>query len=139
MPRIDFTAVEDAQDFTPIPDGEYRCRVAEVEETATQMGDDMWNVELEVVEGEYAGRRIFDRLVFSDSALKRVKLVCRELGIDVSGEVDLVPETIRGRDCIVTVVTEEYENRNGETKRANRVPFTGYRSVGDDPDRGASY
>jgi hypothetical protein len=126
MPRIDFSTVEDAQDFSPLPDGKYLCRLAEVEEAGTQYGDEMWKLRFVVAEGPHKGRRIFDNMVFSEAALKRVKLICSRLGLDVSGELDLTPEAIKDRTCYVTVETDEYEEDEGKMKRRNIVPFAGY-------------
>jgi hypothetical protein len=129
MPKIDFNTVDDVQDFSPIPNGKYLCRVAEVEEAATQHGDEMWKLRFVVESGPHRGRCIFDNLVFSDAALKRVKLICSRLGLDVSRELDLTPSLIKGRTCYVTVETEEYEDHEGRTKRRNVVPFAGYDRV----------
>lgn len=126
MPRIDFNRVDDVQDFSPLPDGRYLCRLAEVEEAATQYGDEMWKLRFVVESGPHRGRYIFDNMVFSDAALKRVKLICSRLGLDVSGELDLTPSLIKGRRCYVTVETEEYEDYEGNTKQRNVVPFAGY-------------
>ena len=126
MPRIDFNRVDDVQDFSPLPDGRYLCRLAEVEEAATQYGDEMWKLRFVVESGPHRGRYIFDNMVFSDAALKRVKLICSRLGLDVSRELDLTPALIKGRSCYVTVETEEYEDYEGNTKQRNVVPFAGY-------------
>ena len=126
MPRIDFNRVDDVQDFSALPDGRYLCRLAEVEEAATQYGDEMWKLRFVVESGPHRGRYIFDNMVFSDAALKRVKLICSRLGIDVSGELDLTPALIKGRSCYVTVETEDYEDYEGNTKQRNVVPFAGY-------------
>ncbi len=126
MPRIDFNRVDDVQDFSPLPDGRYLCRLAEVEEAATQYGDEMWKLRFVVESGPHRGRYIFDNMVFSEAALKRVKLICSRLGIDVSGELDLTPNLLKGRSCYVTVETEEYEDYEGNTKQRNVVPFAGY-------------
>lgn len=126
MPKIDFNHVDDVQDFSPLPEGKYLCRIAEVEEASTQHGDEMWKLRLVVESGPYRGRYIFDNLVFSSAALKRVKLICGRLGLDVSGELELTPSLIKGRGCYVTVGTEEYEDHGGITKKRNVVPFAGY-------------
>jgi len=126
MPRIDFNNVDDVQDFSPLPDGKYLCRVAEVEEAATQYGDEMWKLRFVVESGPHRGRYIFDNMVFSDAAMKRVKLICSRLGLNVSGELDLTPAVIKGRSCYVTVETEEYEDQEGNSKKRNVVPFAGY-------------
>lgn len=139
MPKIDFNTIEDAEDFSPLPEGKYACRVAEVEEARTKGGDEMWKLRLEVVEGAHAGRIIFDNLVFSAAAMKRVKLICSRLGLDVSGEVDLTPDMIKGRPCRITVETEEYEDHEGRRRKRNVVPFAGYeRAAGGAQDPAAT-
>ena len=126
MPKIDFDKVDDVQDFSPLPEGQYFCRLAEVEEASTQYGDEMWKLRFAVAAGQYQGRYIFDNLVFSEAALKRVKLICSRLGLDVSGQLDLTPSSIKNRTCNVTVEVEEYEDNEGKTKKRNVVPFAGY-------------
>ena len=126
MPKINFKNVDDVQDFSPLPEGKYRCRVAEVEETSTQYGDEMWKLRLVVESGPHRGRYIFDNLVFSKAALKRAKLICSRLGLDVSGEIDVTPALVKDRTCDVTVNIEEYEDQEGNLKTRNVVPFDGY-------------
>ena len=138
MPRIDFNRVDDVQDFSPLPDGRYLCRLAEVEEAATQYGDEMWKLRFVAESGPHRGRYIIDNMVFSDAALKRVKLICSRLGLDVSRELDLTPSLIKGRSCYVTVETEEYEDYEGNTKQRNVVPFAGYDRADGAPATAAS-
>ena len=126
MARINFNTVDDIDDFSPLPEGQYLCRLAEVEEASTQYGDDMWKIRFVVAEGASQGRYIFDNLVFSEAALKRVKLVCSRLGLDVSGEVELTPDLLRDRTCLVSVEIEDYEDSEGNIKQRNAVPFAGY-------------
>ena len=126
MPQIDFRTIEDAQDFTPLPDGKYVCRLDTVEEAATQHGDEMWKLRFKVADGPYQDRLLFDNLVFSEAALKRVKLICARLGLDVSGTLDLTPDLLIGRTCTLTVETEEYEDQEGNVKTRNVIPFAGY-------------
>ena len=123
---IDFGNVDDVEDFSPIPPGDYLCEVDDVEEDNTQFGDAMWRLRLVVQGGEYAGRCIFDNLVLSEAAKPRAKLICSRLGLDVSGEIDLEPAMLKGRPCAVSVEIEEYEDREGNTKKRNVVPFAGY-------------
>ena len=133
MPKIDFSKIEEVDDFSPLPDGEYHCKLAKIEEATTVNSDEMWKLRFKVIEGEYAGKLIFDNMVFSPAALKRVKLICSRLGLDVSSEVDLTPEMILNKTCILTVTTEEYEDSEGRKKKRNVVPFAGYaRTEGGD-------
>ncbi len=126
MPKIDFSTIDDVNDFSPIPPGKYPCEVDQVEESTTQFGDAMWLLRFVVQGGEYVGRYIFDNLVFSEAAKPRVKLFCSRIGLDVSGEIDLKPAMIEGHACAVSVEIEEYEDREGNTKKRNKVPFAGY-------------
>ena len=126
MPKIDFSKIDDVQDFQPLPDSDYLCRLSEIEEASTTQGDEMWKLRFEVIEGEHKGRYLFDNLVFSEAAMKRAKLICSRLGLDVSGELDLTPGMIEGRTCYVTTEVEEYEDNEGRIKRRNVVPFAGY-------------
>ena len=129
MPKIDFKNIEDAQDYEPIPEGDYTCSIANVEEASTKNGDEMWKLKLEVIEGDHEGRFLFDNLVFSDAAMKRVKFVCSRLGVDVSGEMNLTPDVLLERVCKVTTTVQEYEDEKGVRKYRNAVPFTGYEKV----------
>ena len=129
MPRIDFSTVEDAKTFTPVPEGTYLCEVNSVEQTTTNKGDEMWKVRLKILEGPHAGRFLFDNLVFSPAAMKRVKLACSRLGLDTTGELDLTPKMLRGRTAVVTVQIEDFVDDEGRERQRNRIPFDGYESV----------
>lgn len=129
MPRVNFAQTGNRRPITPLPEGDYRCRVMDVEESTTRNGDEMWRLTLEVAGGTHAGRRVFDNLVFSDRALPRLKLFCSALGLPASGEVNLTPSMILDRECVVTVAVEEYVDAAGITRPRNRVAFEGYRSV----------
>jgi hypothetical protein len=126
MSKVNFKGIADVQAFEPLPKGTYQCKVEEVEESVTQYGDEMWNLRLVVTGGPHEGRLIFDRIVFSDAALERAKLFCYCLGLDVSGELDLTPDLIRGRTCGVRVKIEKYEDNERRTRLRNVVPFAGY-------------
>lgn len=128
---IDFDQVNDAEDYSPLPDGQYLCELVEVEEATTRDGNEWWKLRFEVLKGEYQGRRIFDSLFFSDKALKRVKLILNRLGLDVSGRLKLTPELLQGRKVYIEVETEDYEDQEGKTRKRNKVPFAGYAGTGE--------
>ena len=138
MPNTDFSRVGNAQDFSPLPPGAYPCRLAEIDPNGlTKAGDEMWNLQFVVSEGDCQGRMIFDRISFGEAALPRVKLLCEALGLDVSGEVDLEPELLEGREAIVTVDIQTYFDQGGNEKKSNKVTFTGYSHInGKGPSSG---
>ncbi len=124
--QIDFSKVDGVGDREPLPEGSYFARVADVTEAVSGKGHPMWKVRFEVERGPYAGRAIFDRLVFSPAALRRVKTACECLGVDVRGKLDLTPDMILGRACKVRVIAEDYTDQEGETRATNSVPYDGY-------------
>jgi len=129
MPKVNFADVEDSQDFSPLPDGEYPCILSGLEEVQTKAGDEMWRLTFKVEKGEYAGRKIWDNMVWSTAAMKRVKLICSRLGLDVSGELDVQPVNILDAQVYITVEQGEYEANDGTVKKKNVVPFAGYRAI----------
>ena len=129
--KVNFTNVDDVQDFTPLPDDIYLFKLVLIEEATTQTGYDMWKLRFEVVSGPYEGRFIFDNMVFSEKAMRRVKLICYTLGVDITQEVDLTPELLLNKYSYVTVVTEDFEDNTGVTKQRNSVPFAGYGKADD--------
>jgi hypothetical protein len=135
MPRVDFPSISDTADFSPLPDGDYVCQLTDVEIDHTKAGDEMWKLRWAVQDGEFAGRLLFDNLVFSQKALSRVKLVCGVLGIDTSGQLDLQPDMLLDKRALVSTYQEEYVDGQGRTKITNRIPFEGYAYV---PATGAS-
>jgi hypothetical protein len=129
MPKIDFSTIEDAKSFTPVSEGTYHCEIASVEQTTTGKGNEMWKLKLKILEGEHAGRHLFDNIVFTPAAMKRIKLVCSRLGLDTSGELDLTPAMIRGKQALVTVQIEEYVDDEGQERSRNKIPFGGYETA----------
>ena len=70
---VDFSNVEDTS-FEALPKGMYPCVIAECEFTYSQSsGNPMWTLQLEVSEGEYAGRKLFNHLVFAGKGLGMTK------------------------------------------------------------------
>ena len=132
MPVVNFPEVDEAQDFSPLPEGEYLCGIASIDaDKHTAAGDEMWELRLIVEDGDCRGRSLFDRISFGSAALPRVKLLCGQLGIDVTGSLDIQPELLIGRAVYVTVATQSYEDkRTGEEKKVSKVAFAGYRRAG---------
>ena len=139
MPRINFSTVDAVADFAPLPDGEYTCKLADIETETTRAGDPMWKLRWAVEGGEYAGRILFDNMVFSPKAMPRAKLICASCGLDVSGEVDLDPSVLMGRRARVTVYVEDFRDDAGVAKVRNRIPFGGYAAVGSTDDESCPF
>ena len=131
MPKIDFPNVQDAKDFSPLPEGKYLCQLSKITKATTKYDDEMWKLHFKVIQGEYTGRIIFDNMVFSKAALGRVKLICSRLGLDTSQEVDVTPDLLQGRKCYISVEIQDYKDNKGYTKKRNVIPFAGYEQFED--------
>jgi len=134
MPKVDFTNVSEIADFSPVPDGEYLCRLADIEQDLTRAGDEMWKLRWQVEGGEHDSRLLFDNMVFSPKAMSRVKLICSSCGLDVSGELDLETSMLLNKRALISTYQEEYEDDKGQSKVRNCIPFDGYGVVPGDSD-----
>lgn len=128
MPRFDARSVDEAGDFTPIPEGTYPCECQSIETKSTKSGDVMWNIKWRVISGEYEGKIFYDNLVFSEAALSRVKLVAKRVALlDVdSGPVDFETRHLQDKCAMITVEINEYTNDQGKQVRNNKPTFGGY-------------
>lgn len=78
-------------DFSSVPPGTYRCRIAEVRTGTTRAGDERWSVSLVVAEGPHAGRQAaWDSLVFSVRGCIRARMILQALGIGPRGWYSVV-------------------------------------------------
>lgn len=131
--QFDFSRIEDIDSFVSIPEGRYACRVAEVREGVARDGSPRWSLRLEVALGEYAGRTAgWDSVTWSDRGIRRVKHVLEALGLNVSGQVEIAPSDLLGREVIATFQSEEREDAfTGRRVLRLRVPYAGYLSRAD--------
>ncbi len=126
--QIDFSQVEDPENFCAVPEGVYACRVADVRAGLTREGVPKWSLRLEVADGEFAGRTAaWDSLVWSERGLQRARHVLGSLGFAVDGAIELEPIDLVGRTCRAQVLSEEREDpRTGRRAVRPRVPYLGY-------------
>lgn len=136
MPKIKWSEVEDAGSYTPVPDGQYLCRLEDVTEKHGPKGE-YWNLSWKIIEGingegkgdQYQNHIIFDRISFSKPALKRTKLVCSRLGLQLDDDLELTPGDLRGKQALITATIEDYLDDSEQQKQRNNVPFDGYERI----------
>ncbi len=130
---VDFSQIEDIEDYLSVPVGHYQCRIAEVRDGWSRDGDVRWGIRLEVVDGDYAGRTAaWDGISFGERGLKRAKFVLTALGFDTSGRIEFEPEDLIDRRVWVEVIAEDrVDPNNGQRVIRPRVPFAGYAKHAD--------
>lgn len=77
---FDATQVEPSGDYTPVPAGEYKAQVvaSSMEENSAKTGSFL-KLELEIIEGDQAGRKLFDRLNLDNPNAQAVEIAQRQL------------------------------------------------------------
>src|ERR1051325_4964372 len=112
---IDFAKVPDIS--APVPAGQYDATIVKAEAGISKAGNPMiklrWRID---DDGEYYHRQIFDNLVFTETALWRVRQFLAAIGYasDFKGEIN--PENLLGESAIIALTIQAGEGINPETQ-----------------------
>ena len=132
MPRVNFKDVDEEQQFTIVPEGDYVAEIKKVEETKTKKDDDMWKVQFQILEGDFKGNNVFSFFVFNDGGYGNIKKLYKEIGgFDLAKSHNCVPSDIEGEKVIITVAISEYTNKDGNKVKSNSIPYGGFKSITD--------
>jgi len=119
---VDFDAVEDVS-FDALPVAMYPVVIADCEFTYSQAsGNPMWTLQLEVSEGEYAGRKLFSHLVFRGKGLPITKRQLTRIVPDLIAnpfdpeDPDVIAQML-GLELRVKVTVRKYEGRDTNNVR----------------------
>lgn len=77
---FDSSTVPEREEFTPIPPGVYTAMVVASELKDTKKGGQMIVLELDIMDGDHAGRKLFERLNIKNNNTKAVEIAFRTLG-----------------------------------------------------------
>ncbi len=99
-------------DFALIPVGEYPCMIVKSELKASKTGGEFLLLEIDVIEGQYQGRKVFSRLNLVNSNPVAVKIARNELA----------------KICLAVGVTDPKDSQD-----LHNIPFIG--KIGVDPER----
>lgn len=86
---FDAQTVEPNDSFDPIPNGDYLCIITASQMKPTKSGDGAYlELEMEVLDGPYKGRKLWDRLNLNNANETTVKIakgslsaICRAVGV----------------------------------------------------------
>ena len=80
-------------EFTPLPAGDYRVKVANVEKKTSQSGNDYVSMVMEVIDGEFTGRNIYNNLYLTvktaENSVKRIYKMAEFAGITLTPCTDV--------------------------------------------------
>lgn len=104
--KVDLTNAED--NFEPIPAGIYEAVVSNVELRDSKTTEWQYlNIELTIVAGEYANRKVWMNLSLSPKAAWKLKQALKAFGFPeekLAGQVVFDPQDFVGASCIVEVI-----------------------------------
>lgn len=107
---IDLTEVPDLE---AVPQGEYLARIYRAEfNTSREKKTPMLTVGYEVIEGEFAGRKVpFDNWMLSGGGapITKRRLAALDIPVDVEYSVPELQELLIGMECQVRIKHEMYE------------------------------
>lgn len=109
--EVDLTNV---QDNFKVPDGLYRVRCQEVEQSVSKGGNPMFVWTFVVVDGEYAGREFKIFTALTPAAMWKVAETVVALGVGQQGQVVKFKRSdVVGKDCGALIEENEY---NGQVR-----------------------
>jgi hypothetical protein len=123
--NVDFTQVED-KNFDPIPKGRYTVVVSstEIKESKSTPGNYYINWEFEVMEGDFAGRKVWAMTTLKPGAEWKAKAFFKNLGFDISVSSFDIEEAITnaiGLECQIDVVlkkgTDQYPDDKNDVNK----------------------
>lgn len=127
---FDAQTVEPNDSFDPLPNGDYLCIITASEMKPTKAGDGAYlELEMQVLEGQYQGRKLWDRLNLNNANDTTVKIakgtlsaICRAVGVlqpkdscELHDLPVLVKVACKKRDDTdeLTNVVKSYKKRDG--------------------------
>lgn len=123
MVKMKLNLDQSGGNFDPIPQGEYPAYLSNVEFKTFRSGNVGFNLEFTVAEGQYRGRKVFDNLVFVESAGWKLAQFWKAM-TGLSGEVEINTEDVPkfvGKKAVIKVDVDSYESNGGEERERNVV------------------
>jgi hypothetical protein len=121
---FDATEVSPEGSFEPVPEGWYRVVITDAEEkpTKAQTGSYL-QLTVEIVEGQYQGRKIFDRLNLKNPSQTAVNIANTKLSQICHGIGIMRPETEQGlcnRPLMAMLLVEPPQNGYGAQNKIDK-------------------
>lgn len=124
---INLSNVE-AQSFEVMPKGRYPIVVEETEfQISKSSGKPMWSVRFSITEGDFANRKLFTYMSFSDKALSMTKGNLAALGMTELMEGSFNPKRVAeegllvGKTAIAVVAIEKGNDGNEDRNTVKRL------------------
>ena len=131
--EVDFSDVKELGSYTCPPAGTYACKVVKATEGQTTKGTAKIDISFEIVEGEFAGCRIYDGFFFTEKAYPRLKTVFNVLGLNAGGKITISEEKLLGKTCMIETEVDEYVDSKGQDRQKAKATYNGYKAWAPEP------
>lgn len=152
---FDAQTVEPNDSFDPLPNGDYLCIITASEMRPTKAGDGAYlELEMQVLEGQYQGRKLWDRLNLNNANDTTVKIakgtlsaICRAVGVlqpkdscELHDLPMLVKVACKKRDDTdeLTNVVKSYKKRDGAASSPVTAAASPVAPLANSPAKAAS-
>jgi hypothetical protein len=123
---------QDERSFEPMPAGDYPCQIVDSEIVTTKSGGEMLKLTLEVTDGQYANRKVWDNLNIRNANAQAQQIAHRALA-DLCAACGLGPisdsEELHFRPFIAALKIEQ--DKSGQYEPRNAVKR--YKARGGQP------
>lgn len=118
--KYDVRGVDPGQDFDePIPKGVYRVKILSCILTKSSKGNQMLELELEVVKGDHKGRRLWDYITLTEKSRWKLSGLVHALGLKERGSLN--PASLVGKSLTVKVKHETYETEDDDGNTVTKL------------------
>ena len=115
--ELNYNLEDVKSEFTPIPAADYLGRLDKFELAASKDGKPMIKAAWEVVDGEFAGRKLFDNVMLDVEW--KVKQYCVAANIESGREFDT--QDFLNTEAILSVLIEPAKDGYAEKNKINKV------------------
>lgn len=113
---------EGKKEYPLLPEGDYPFQVIEAVDATSKAGNPMINMTLSVWDNDGKPSKVWDRLVFTEKALFRVRNFCKATGLDKNWEARKVNrEDVEDTHGKVHIKIEPASTVNGVTYKAKNA------------------
>jgi hypothetical protein len=116
----------DKGDFDAIPKGNYNVVVQEADKQVSKSGKDMIRVKVQIIDGPYVNRTLFNYIVFSPESPKAMRMtllrlaafgITREFIATTRPSIGAIADLLEGRKAVAVVGIQQ----EGEYKGSNEI------------------
>jgi len=122
--------------YETLPAGTYTVRLSDYGIKTAQTGNEYMNCEFVVTTGEYEGRKLWDKIVFTLTALWKLKALALAVKYPQSNGTDVETDDIfgfaQGVDVKVKVIVDKFIGKSGSEQTSNKIDAYLFEEVRDD-------